>query len=244
MEHFTVTQFDSAMIVHDRAGSKKSFSNRRTACFIIPQTGRICFTHESGTVTAHAAQPVFLPKGLNYINECIEDAESYVFNFQTLENDLTPTALTPIPSVAADEFYDLTQSEPLTPTLLTTLRIMEAIYSLSHRLLARFGPQKALHPAVEHALRYLQQNCHRSDLTLKQVARNACISEVYLRKLFVKELKCPPFQKLTELRMQKARLLIEEKHPLKEVAEQVGYSDVFQFSRAYKRHFGYPPSRT
>ena len=63
-------------------------------------------------------------------------------------------------------------------------------------------------------------------------------------KLFAKELNTSPFRHLTKLRMEKASLLIFEKRPLKEVAESVGYSDVFQFSRAYKRYFGYPPSKS
>ena len=31
---------------------------------------------------------------------------------------------------------------------------------------------------------------------------------------------------------------------VKEIAAAVGYSDIYQFSRAYKRHFGFPPSKT
>ena len=90
----------------------------------------------------------------------------------------------------------------------------------------------------------MRQHCHRADLTVREVARRCSISEVYLRKLFARELGMSPSRKLTELRMQRAQLLIAEKRPLKEISEGVGYSDVFQFSRAYKRYFGYPPSKS
>ena len=69
------------------------------------------------------------------------------------------------------------------------------------------------------------------------------VSEVYLRKLFEKELQASPYGKITEMRMDKAKMLIEEKRPLKEIADSVGYSDVFQFSRAYKRYFGHAPTK-
>ena len=54
----------------------------------------------------------------------------------------------------------------------------------------------------------------------------------------------PPDVVLTDLRMDEARAMLEEKRPIKEVIGRVGYSDVYQFSRAYKRHFGFPPSKT
>ena len=48
---------------------------------------------------------------------------------------------------------------------------------------------------------------------------------------------------LFDIRMQRAALLAKEKRPLAEIAAQSGYSDVFQLSRAFRRRFGYPPSR-
>ena len=47
---------------------------------------------------------------------------------------------------------------------------------------------------------------------------------------------------VTTWRMQKARgLLMYRNVPIKEVAEQVGYSSTASFSRAYKRVFGATP---
>ena len=50
------------------------------------------------------------------------------------------------------------------------------------------------------------------------------------------------FKSLTKIRMEKAKFMIEEKRPLTEIALSVGYSDIYQFSRAYKKFYGYSPS--
>ena len=44
--------------------------------------------------------------------------------------------------------------------------------------------------------------------------------------------------------MKKAYEMILERMPVKKIALSVGYTDVYQFSRAFKRYFGYAPSET
>ena len=81
-------------------------------------------------------------------------------------------------------------------------------------------------------------------LTVAEVAANCFVSEIYLRKLFEKKYNTTPFKMLTDIRMKKAYLLAKEKRPIKEIAEESGYSAVYQFSRAYKKYYGFSPSET
>ena len=83
MRHFVITEFVSLFYVYDFKGQKKEFQQRFASCFIITVKGKIRFSHRDGELIAQAGQPVFLPRGLHYVNECLEDAESYVFNLQT-----------------------------------------------------------------------------------------------------------------------------------------------------------------
>jgi len=43
--------------------------------------------------------------------------------------------------------------------------------------------------------------------------------------------------------MQQARLYLHERRSVSETALAVGYSDIYQFSRCYRRYYGYPPSK-
>ena len=242
MRHFVITEFVSLFYVYDFKGQKKEFQQRFASCFIITVKGKIRFSHRDGELIAQAGRPVFLPRGLHYVNECLEDAESYVFNFQTRQM-YEPMQLAPVSDDLVAEIYKRIREASLTPSLHSELAIMEAMYALTQKLLLACDEPEAAHPTINAAIRYMRKHCHRADLTVCEIARHGNISEVYLRKLFARELGMSPSRKLTELRMQRARLLIAEKRPLKEIAASVGYADVYQFSRAFKRHFGYPPSK-
>ncbi len=243
MEDFVITRFNSLFKAHDPKGHKTHFKSRKFACFIITLKGKIRFSCDGGEVIASAGHPVFLPKDLTYVNECLETAESLVFNFYTLHSYQHPLALAPVSDALAEEIYERIYAKSFSLSLENTLAVLADLYRLAGKLMEGCGEKSESHPIIGKATEYMRQYCHSAALTVGEVARHCYISEVYLRQLFERELHTTPFRKLTELRMQKAKLLIEEKRPLKEVAVSVGYSDVFQFSRAYKRYFGYPPSK-
>ena len=68
--------------------------------------------------------------------------------------------------------------------------------------------------------------------------------EQEMRKLFAEKMNTTPFNYITKVRMEHAHDLARERFPINEIAHLVGYADIYQFSRAYKKHFGYSPSKT
>lgn len=240
-EHFVIKEFVTAFYTEDPEGRRIYFSNRRSACFILPVRGQISFSGEKGRVIADAAHPVFLPMGFSYLNECLADAASYVFNFKTEESYEHPCELNPISENVIRAFYEKIRQAECATSLQSSLLILETLYALAGYLFQEKSAERT-HDAVSEALAYMRKHYAQSSLTIVEIARASHVSEIYLRKLFARELALTPFKALTDIRMQRARLLIEEKRPLKEVAASVGYADVFQFSRAYKRYFGFPPS--
>ena len=242
MENFVITKVHTLFLSRDREGRRAQYVDRKYACFIITLRGRIRFSYDGGEVIAEEGHPVFLPRGLTYLNECLEEAESYVFNFQTLKSDHRPMQLSPVSERVVGDAYEHIRDRMFSEDFESSLSVFEEMYALAKRLLKGCEGESRVHPVITRATDFMRKYCDRPTLTVGEVAKHCYISEVYLRKLFERELKTSPFRKLTDIRMEKARTLIEEKRPLKEVAADVGYSDVFQFSRAYKRHFGHPPS--
>jgi len=86
LSDFVITGFDSILYVSDKKGQTVSFESRYASCFIVTKQGEILFTSENGNVIAKSGQAVFIPEGMCYKNECIEAAESYVFNFHLMKN--------------------------------------------------------------------------------------------------------------------------------------------------------------
>jgi AraC-like DNA-binding protein len=86
---------------------------------------------------------------------------------------------------------------------------------------------------------------HGSELgNAAEGARRCHVDPAYLCRLFRRYDRETPYQLLLRLRMQRAAALLQQPGALvKTVAADLGFSDAFHFSRAFKRHFGVPPSR-
>ncbi len=79
--------------------------------------------------------------------------------------------------------------------------------------------------------------------TVEEVATELGISPIYLSRLFKRFAGSGAYRFLLRLRMNyAAELLLERGLKVRAVAEHLRYADAFQFSRAFKRVYGVPPS--
>ncbi|MBQ4150975.1 MAG: helix-turn-helix transcriptional regulator [Clostridia bacterium] len=243
-ENFIIKKFVNCFYARDKKGRKKEFINRKFACFIITLKGRICFTSKDKSIITSENCAVFLPQGLSYINECLEDAESIVLNFTTELQYNSPLELRAVSQKIAKECYDSIKKASASLSPSRNFIIMRELYSIGAELFFQNEKLSASDRILTDALEFMMANYHNAALTVDDVAKHCFISEIYLRKLFEKRLATTPFKKLIEIRMKKAYLLAKEKRPVKEIAEMVGYSAVYQFTRAYKKYHGFSPSDT
>ena len=95
MERLIITAVADCILSKDPRGRKIEMEQRKYACFIVTVKGRIRFTLGDRTLICDREHPVFLPQGASYINECLETAESYVFNFLTLGEHAPESLSTP-----------------------------------------------------------------------------------------------------------------------------------------------------
>lgn len=239
---FTITEYSAPLFVFDSGGKRKEFENRYASCFIVTVKGKIRFSGAGFDMISDKEHPVFLPQGLDYTNECIEEAESYVFNFHTLESITNPLALTRVSECYVKERYEGIKQSALLPRRLGMCLALRELYSLAFELFAEKKEMSSTTALLSRAIEYMMAHYSEPNLTVSDISASCFISEIYLRKIFERELGTTPHKKLTEIRMEKAALLLKEKLPVTYVAVSVGYSDVFGFSRAFKRFYGYPPS--
>ncbi|BCA56144.1 hypothetical protein W02_32840 [Nitrospira sp. KM1] len=88
---------------------------------------------------------------------------------------------------------------------------------------------------------FVADNLHKG-LTLKAMAYFLGYSEKYCSELFRATMGRPFSEYLTLCRLEKARtLLATTQNGLEEIAEAIGYSDQFAFSRFFKRLTGQSP---
>lgn len=79
-------------------------------------------------------------------------------------------------------------------------------------------------------------------LTLSGIARDAGLNEFMLKKGFKELFGLTVFGYLNELKMNYARqMLLESQCTVYEAAYTMGYNEPYNFSKAFKKHFGYLP---
>lgn len=78
---------------------------------------------------------------------------------------------------------------------------------------------------------------------IQQMADHAHLSREHLRRLCHRHYGCSPRRRLTMLRLRRAcELLLLTEGKLAAIAANIGFSDSFAFSQAFKREFGVAPS--
>jgi len=83
----------------------------------------------------------------------------------------------------------------------------------------------------------------QSDLSLNTVAQHACLSPYHFHRSFQEAFGQSPMKWFRHLKLSNAKdLLASGKMNVTEVALNSGFSDVFSFSKAFKREWGVSPS--
>jgi YesN/AraC family two-component response regulator len=94
----------------------------------------------------------------------------------------------------------------------------------------------------EVILQYLMKN-YQADISMQEVARSFHYSEAHFCKLFKQVFQTNFTVYLTQLRIEKAKQLLDEKqYNVKEVGEAVGYGDANYFTKVFRRITGKSPS--
>ncbi|MFE4951927.1 AraC family transcriptional regulator [Leifsonia sp. NPDC056665] len=104
--------------------------------------------------------------------------------------------------------------------------------------LARGG---GLDRAIDDAAAYLRQH-PQSQVRVEELAAMARLSTSYFAALFKERMGMPVLRYQTQLRMSRARELLDTTdEPISVVAERVGYIDSFYFARQFKKIHGSTP---
>ncbi len=85
---------------------------------------------------------------------------------------------------------------------------------------------------------------HQRLRTVEEVARECQVTPMYVARLFRRFARTGAYQFLLRLKMNRAaECLLDEGLLVKETAARLGFPDAFQFSRAFKRVHGVPPTQ-
>lgn len=97
---------------------------------------------------------------------------------------------------------------------------------------------------VSQIVNYFEDH-YAEKISLDQIAENMYLSPFYISKIFKSETGDAPIRHLINIRLEKAKELLESgwSGSIQSVAAEVGYDDVYHFSKLFKKKYGIPPSK-
>ena len=126
---------------------------------------------------------------------------------------------------------------------------MESIRDTYAMILAlvQNDPEKYLPTDKQHkiapAIDYIFQNYNKK-ITNDELAALTGLSTVYFRKLFTGLMGTSPVAYAHEIRIQKAKEMLGSDYgTLTDLAHTLGYANLYDFSRDFKKHTGVAPSK-
>lgn len=96
---------------------------------------------------------------------------------------------------------------------------------------------------LNRAVKYIRQNYHSNDLTLREVSTNNGISYHYLSRIFKKELDTTFAQFRNKVRMDAAKKLLKNRRlSVSQISFACGFDDPAYFCKVFKNSFGTSPT--
>lgn len=211
-------------------------------------------TNSNGEILfAEKNQVAFMSKGIEYTVDFFDTApnqdDSVVIHFQlqnTFGEEISPSlspqiciksvspALALTIETAADEFNKNIICIPI---------ITSTIYQI-----LGLACQRQRKRVVSHKFKYISEGIelmeNNSDKTLNEIAQICGVSEGYFRKLFREYSGENPIEFRQKYRIEKAKqLLLLDTHTIGEIAEELNFSDIYHFSKTFKKITGLSPQK-
>ncbi|MCR8659893.1 AraC family transcriptional regulator [Paenibacillus endoradicis] len=145
-------------------------------------------------------------------------------------------------------YYQLMAMEQLWEqgSLLEKIQVKGLFYQFVHELLKQFtkdGINLRQPDVIGQVVRYIEEH-YRHNLSLESIAEQFNYSPGHLSTRFKGETGFSLIEYLIRFRLQHAEELLQcTEAPLRDIAKEVGYSDVYYFSRVFRKYNGQSPIR-
>jgi AraC-like DNA-binding protein len=233
-----INDITGAFTVYSPKGRRETIHKRRTFGLSFCIEGQITYTHNGKSFVSNKDCAVILPKGQTYSLHGDKKGVFTVVNFEC--DSFACSTVRAIPISSNEPFIkEFEQIKALSLLEGNRTKIISILYNTIHRLTT----QSTVASPLASALKYIEENYSDSYMTNEKVASNCGISEVYLRKLFVKQIGVTPKQFVLDLRIQRAKQMLREGIlKINAVAEKCGFANQYHFCRAFKEKTGITPS--
>jgi len=247
---------------------KSTVMRRWSSALGVRVNGKSTLDFDGRMLTLDCNHAIFIPHGCNCIENCQQSGETIWINLTAwyLDDDYVRGYLDRgrLRASVVDSTwmnatnFDITNAKELMaiceriernftlskPAL--KAKCLRDTYDIISKIQMQSGVtsyQRSQYEIVQPAVDYIELNYSDQQLNNTRLAVVAGISEVYLRKLFSNLFGITPAKYVTDVRIEKAKsMLTSGVMSVSEVADAVGFSNIYHFSKTFKRITGYTPT--
>lgn len=237
LKNITVTDVLCTFTVNSISGEKETISNRRSYGLSFCIDGQITYTHNGKKVISNKSCAIILPKNQTYFLERNKKGIFPVINFDCVE-PLCDTVIS-IPIENPEQYIkDFELIKKFIILKENRLKCISIFYGILHKL-SQSNKIGILSPAIN----YIENNFSDPTLNNLKLASLCGISEVYLRKLFLKSFSTTPKQFIIDIRINKAKQMLTDANlKISAISEECGFSSPYHFCRLFKEKEGLTPT--
>lgn len=246
LSNLVIEKVRSVSTMYNPENTNQRRNDRTRWAVVLKYEGETVYSCNGKRILSDRNHAVILPKGCSYDWHCTKSGHFSIIEFESSLSHDEPFSF-PVKNSEKllKKFKELEYKRNLKKPMMELESIMDT-YSIILWIMQaapeKYTPsdkQQLLTPALE----YISQNYNRS-ITNDILAGITGISTVYFRKLFTEIIGVPPITFVHELRIEKAKEMLRSDYStLSDIAQSLGYSSLYDFSRDFKKHTGVSPSK-
>ncbi len=220
-----------------------------TLCF--KYEGMTCYDLGDTRQISDASSVVLIPANQMYSYNCYSPGRmaNVVFDIKEIPG-LEPEILFINIQDKEKIFYGFQRVQDALHNGASNVEVLNYFYELFHMILRQSLKKPVTmmsgnnHKKVEPAENFIRQN-YAQNITNEQLAKYCGFSTQYFRKLFTEVYEIPPMAYVSRVRLEAAVKLLkaDDLLTIADVAEEVGFSDVYHFSKTFKKYTGVSPKK-
>ena len=247
LSNLVITKVHSISTIYTLKGTCGKRIDRPSWAIAIKYEGETFYHFDNVSLRSDIKNIIVLPKGCSYEWECTKAGHFSIIEFDS-ETSLSEPLQFPIVNAAhiLKRVQNLERRRMLKGER-TEMESLREVYTILLALLQASDRQK-YYPSdrlkkIEPAIEYILQN-YNKPITNESLASIIGVSCVYFRKLFTSIMGISPIAYLHEIRIQKAKEMLSSDHgSMADVAQSLGYTNLYDFSRDFKKRTGLSPSQ-
>ena len=130
---------------------------------------------------------------------------------------------------------------------LYNLKLMSLLYSIMSDITEDVSMDKQqirYYEIIKPSIKFMEEHYCDYDIKNDDLAKISNISTVYFRKIFTKLYGIAPIHYLEIKKIEKAKVLLAtEELSVTEIAGIIGFGDIYQFCRSFKKITGFSPNK-